>query len=278
MGWEAAPTLDAATGRPTHSGSRRQAPRADVGRGRAAGDRVLGPLGRTAGQPARQPHLRRYSDRHRVSEADAAAADTYLATRRRCGATWWRALGVTRPGRAGVRPGRGDRRPEPGVCGGIETLGGRHGTPRPGPRCRWGSRGRRGDDDLAPALCGEGGRAVLAARRFGPAAAGRRGDDAAGCGRAAGTAHRAAGSGMTLPAPDAPRGRPSTGLLIGCSALLLLAFALRFGLALACPASGRTRCSRTSSRPGASCTAKGSSPGNGGRACGPCCSQASWPG
>jgi phosphatidylinositol glycan class B len=44
---------------------------------------------------------------------------------------------------------------------------------------------------------------------------------------------------MTLPAPDAPRGRPSTGLLIGCAALLLAAFALRFGLALALPSQGR---------------------------------------
>ena len=44
---------------------------------------------------------------------------------------------------------------------------------------------------------------------------------------------------MTLPATEAPRAPPSAGLLAGLSVLLLAAFALRLGVALALPSQGR---------------------------------------
>lgn len=125
MGWEAAPTFDAATGRPHQFravGAKDHAPMWAEGVRRAVAS--WGPwVGLLVSRHGSRIYAS-YQDRHRVSEADAAAAETYQ-----------REQGVLRAGLMAL-VGATERQVEDAAalvavtdalslaaCGGIETLG-----------------------------------------------------------------------------------------------------------------------------------------------------------
>jgi hypothetical protein len=95
MDWETAPTFDARTGRPhlfRDVGAATHAPMWSLGVRRAHeawGAHVALLISRHGGVI-----YRRYTDRHHVSPADAAAADLYLATQGPIEAAWARRLGL----------------------------------------------------------------------------------------------------------------------------------------------------------------------------------------
>ncbi|WP_158818131.1 DUF3891 family protein [Methylocapsa sp. S129] len=95
MDWETAPTFDARTGRPhlfRDVGASLHAPMWSFGVRRAHeawGAHVALLVSRHGGVI-----YRRYTDRHKVAPADAAAADLYLATQAPVEAAWARRLGL----------------------------------------------------------------------------------------------------------------------------------------------------------------------------------------
>lgn len=95
MDWETAPSFDARTGRPhlfRDIGASQHAPMWTLGVRRADaawGAHVALLVSRHGGVI-----YRRYTDRHKVAPADAAAADLYLATQAPIEAAWARRLGL----------------------------------------------------------------------------------------------------------------------------------------------------------------------------------------
>ena len=134
MGWEAAPTLDPATGRP-HAfravGARLHAPMWAEGVQRALA--CWGPW--VALLVSRHGSLiyGRYADRHRMEEADAAAADHYVATQAplQAGLAAQLGAGEEQVAQASALVAVTDAL-SLAVCGGIETLGGIGIVPRAG--------------------------------------------------------------------------------------------------------------------------------------------------
>ncbi|WP_270935788.1 DUF3891 family protein [Falsiroseomonas oryzae] len=125
MGWEAAPTFDAATGRPTQFravGAKDHAPMWAEGVRRAIAS--WGPwVGLLVSRHGSRIYAS-YQDRHRVSEADSAAAETYQREQVALRARLMAALGVTEAQMetAAALVAVTDAL-SLAACGGIETLG-----------------------------------------------------------------------------------------------------------------------------------------------------------